>query len=50
MSLLSNLVRAPAVRIGAFFAALAAAARLLVIGARAASGGNGPVLTASKPR
>jgi cytochrome P450 len=43
MSLLSNLVRAPAVRIGAFFAALAAAARLLVIGARAALGGNGPV-------
>jgi cytochrome P450 len=43
MWLLTNLVRAPAVRVGAFFAALAALVRLLVIGARAASGGTGPL-------
>jgi cytochrome P450 len=43
MSLLVNLVHAPAVRIGAFFAALAAIARLAVVAARAASGGDGPL-------
>jgi hypothetical protein len=40
MSLLINLVRAPAVRVAAFFAALAALARLAVIGGRAAMGGE----------
>lgn len=43
MSLVANLSRAVAVRLGAFVAALAALASLAVVAARAASSGTGPV-------
>lgn len=43
MSLVANLSRAVAVRLGALLAALAALVRLAVVAARAASSGNGPV-------